>query len=131
MNAKSILYALAAATYVAGCATAPPKELVNARAAYKQASNGPAAQLAVDARNIVVEGHTDSQGADDYNLSLSQRRADSVRNYLVQQRYPAGRIEARGMGKGSPIADNGNAEGRANNRRVEIVIEREQKSAQK
>ena len=82
------------------------------------------ALLNVRARNLIVEGHTDSQGSTSYNQDLSQRRADAVRDYLVQRGYPADRIQARGMGKGSPIADNASPEGRANNRRVEIVIER-------
>ncbi len=76
-------------------------------------------------RNLVVEGHTDSQGSDSYNMDLSQRRADAVRDYLVQREYQADRIEAHGLGEGQPVADNGNAEGRANNRRVEIIIQRE------
>ena len=78
----------------------------------------------VPARNLIVEGHTDSQGSTSYNQDLSQRRADAVRDYLVQRGYPADRIQARGMGKSHPIADNASPEGRANNRRVEIVIER-------
>jgi outer membrane protein OmpA-like peptidoglycan-associated protein len=83
------------------------------------------ALLAVPARGLIVEGHTDSQGSESYNQGLSQRRADAVRDYLVQKGYPADRIQARGKGKGSPIADNASPEGRANNRRVEIIIERE------
>ncbi|MBK5275470.1 MAG: OmpA family protein [Desulfuromonadales bacterium] len=83
------------------------------------------ALLAIRARNLIVEGHTDSQGSDAYNQSLSQRRADAVRDYLVQSGYPADHIQSRGQGEGSPIANNTSAEGRANNRRVEIVIERE------
>jgi outer membrane protein OmpA-like peptidoglycan-associated protein len=76
-------------------------------------------------RNILVEGHTDSQGSDSYNMNLSQGRADAVRNYLVQRGYQSGLINANGLGEGRPVADNDNPEGRANNRRVEIVIERE------
>lgn len=75
-------------------------------------------------RHVVVEGYTDAQGSDAYNVDLSQRRANAVRDYLVRRGYPADRIQARGLGKTSPIADNGTAEGRANNRRVEIVLER-------
>lgn len=75
-------------------------------------------------RNVVVEGYTDSQGADAYNIDLSQRRANAVRDYLVRRGYPADRVQARGLGKTRPIADNATAEGRANNRRVEIVLER-------
>lgn len=76
-------------------------------------------------RDITVEGHTDSQGSDADNIALSQRRADAVRDYLVQQGYGADLIQAHGLGEGTPIADNGDAEGRANNRRVEIIIPRE------
>ena len=86
------------------------------------------ALLAIRARNLIVEGHTDSQGSESYNQGLSQRRADAVRDYLVQKGYPADRIQARGKGKGSPIADNASPEGRANNRRVEIIIERESRT---
>ena len=81
------------------------------------------ALLDVRARNLIVEGHTDSQVSESYNQGLSQRRADAVRDYLVQKGYPADRIQARGMGEGHPIADNASPEGRANNRRVEIIIE--------
>jgi len=82
-------------------------------------------------RHLTVEGHTDSQGTDSHNMDLSQRRADAVRTYLVQKDYGADLIQANGMGEGSPVADNGSAEGRANNRRVEIVIEREPTSSGK
>ncbi|MBW4055895.1 MAG: OmpA family protein [Proteobacteria bacterium] len=83
------------------------------------------ALLAIRARNLIVEGYTDSRGTKNYNQGLSQRRADAVRDYLVQSGYPADHIQSRGLGEGSPIANNASAEGRANNRRVEIVIERE------
>ena len=82
------------------------------------------ALLAVSARNLIVEGHTDSIGSESYNQDLSQRRADAVRDYLVQNGFPSDRIQTRGMSEGSPIGDNASPEGRANNRRVEIVIER-------
>jgi outer membrane protein OmpA-like peptidoglycan-associated protein len=78
----------------------------------------------MEEHNLVVEGFTDSQGSDDYNLVLAQRRADTVRSYIVSRGYPSGRVRASGIGEGRPIADNTTAEGRANNRRVEIVIER-------
>lgn len=84
------------------------------------------ALLAVRARNLIVEGHTDSQGSESYNQGLSERRAAAVRDYLVQRGYPADRIQSRGRGEGTPIGDNASPEGRANNRRVEIVIERVQ-----
>jgi outer membrane protein OmpA-like peptidoglycan-associated protein len=81
------------------------------------------ALLEVGGRNLIVEGYTDSQGSASYNQNLSQRRADTVRNYIVTRGYPSDRIRSIGMGEGSPIADNGSPEGRANNRRVEIVIQ--------
>jgi len=80
---------------------------------------------AIQARNLIVEGHTDSQGSDASNQGLSQRRADAVGDYLVQRGYPANRIRSLGQGEGSPVAKNDSAEGRANNRRVEIVIQKE------
>jgi outer membrane protein OmpA-like peptidoglycan-associated protein len=76
-------------------------------------------------RKLVIEGHTDSQGSDTKNQQLSQTRADAVRTYLIEKGYGADLIKANGMGEANPVADNGNAEGRANNRRVEIIIERE------
>ena len=75
-----------------------------------------------DDKKIVVEGYTDSVGKDDANMKLSQARADTVREYLVMQGVKPDRISAEGKGKANPIADNKTAEGRANNRRVEIVI---------
>jgi outer membrane protein OmpA-like peptidoglycan-associated protein len=76
-------------------------------------------------RNLTVEGYTDSQGSVNYNLDLSQRRADAVRSYLIERGYQGDLIQAHGLGKGSPVADNASAEGRANNRRVEIIIAHE------
>lgn len=73
-------------------------------------------------KRMVVEGHTDSVGKDDANMKLSQARADAVREFLVLQGVKPDRITAVGKGKTTPIADNKTAEGRANNRRVEIVI---------
>ena len=85
--------------------------------------------MATRERNVLVEGYTDSRGTDSYNIDLSQRRADAVRSYLVSLQYDADLIRAQGMGEASPIADNQSAEGRANNRRVEIVIERDRRGA--
>ncbi len=82
-----------------------------------------AALATIPDRNIVIEGYTDSQGSDQYNQELSQRRADAVRNYFIHKGYPSGRVQANGMGEGHPVADNATGEGRANNRRVEIVLE--------
>lgn len=75
-----------------------------------------------DDRPIVVEGHTDSRGNEQMNQELSRERAESVRDYLINLGVPAERIRAVGRGESSPIATNDTPEGRANNRRVEIVI---------
>jgi len=72
---------------------------------------------------IVVEGHTDSQGAAAFNQDLSQRRAESVRSYLASHGIASDRMTAQGFGPTRSIADNASAEGRANNRRVEIVVQ--------
>jgi outer membrane protein OmpA-like peptidoglycan-associated protein len=80
------------------------------------------ALLATKERKLTVEGYTDSQGSSSYNQILSQKRADEVRSYLVSRGYPGELIQAQGLGEDSPIASNDNAEGRANNRRVEIVV---------
>jgi OOP family OmpA-OmpF porin len=69
---------------------------------------------------IRIDGHTDSVGSDAYNLRLSERRADSVKRYLVSEGISATRIETRGFGESSPVADNDTEEGRARNRRVEV-----------
>ena len=81
------------------------------------------ALMATKERSIIVEGHTDSQGSDAHNLDLSQRRAEAVRAYIVERGYDASRVRALGVGEGQPLADNGTDEGRANNRRVEIVVQ--------
>jgi outer membrane protein OmpA-like peptidoglycan-associated protein len=74
-------------------------------------------------KTMVVQGHTDSRGSDAYNDKLSQDRAESVRRFLIEEGLPAEKIRAVGKGEGNPIASNDSAEGRANNRRVEIVID--------
>lgn len=74
-------------------------------------------------RSVMIEGHTDSVGREDYNLGLSQRRADAVSTWLIQQGIRPERIKSVGMGEGAPIAENTSPTGRQLNRRVEIVIE--------
>ena len=71
---------------------------------------------------VEVQGHTDSQGNDNFNLKLSQNRANSVRAYLMKQGVDATRMTAKGYGENVMIADNRTAEGRAQNRRVEFII---------
>jgi outer membrane protein OmpA-like peptidoglycan-associated protein len=76
-----------------------------------------------DDKKVLVEGHTDSRGSDVTNQALSKARADSVASYLVSQGVPPDRVTTAGLGPSRPVADNNSAEGRANNRRVEIVIQ--------
>lgn len=71
---------------------------------------------------ILVEGHTDSRGTAKKNEELSFQRADAVRAYLVSQGIPSDKIKATGIGPSRPIATNDTAEGRANNRRVELIV---------
>jgi outer membrane protein OmpA-like peptidoglycan-associated protein len=73
---------------------------------------------------ISIEGHTDSDGGDDYNLDLSDRRSKSVRQYLVDKGIEPGRLRAQGFGESKPIADNSTDAGKAKNRRVEFRIVR-------
>jgi len=73
-------------------------------------------------RTLTVEGYTDSRGKDTYNANLSQKRADTVRTYRVGRGVRADQISAVGRGEESPIADNDTPDGRAANRRVEIII---------
>jgi len=71
---------------------------------------------------IQVEGHTDNTGSDETNQILSERRADAVRDFLVEQGVNSSTIVAMGMGKGSPVASNDTAVGRQLNRRVEMIV---------
>lgn len=75
-----------------------------------------------DIRKVQVEGHCDAKGSDAYNIKLSQRRANAVRDYLIAHGIEADRLVAIGYGESRPVADNGTAEGRARNRRVEFTI---------
>lgn len=87
-------------------------------------------------RRVRVEGHTDSKGADAYNQTLSEKRADSVRGYLVQQGVDEARLSSVGFGETRPVAPNAHAdgsddpEGRQKNRRVEIVLDTCERTAQ-
>lgn len=71
---------------------------------------------------LQVEGHTDSTGSDALNQKLSEQRAGTTRDYLIQQGLAEGNISARGFGKTMPVADNSSADGRQKNRRVEIIV---------
>ena len=73
----------------------------------------------------MIEGHTDSVGSEDNNLSLSQRRATSVMSYLTIQGVTPSRLSASGKGESMPVAGNESASGRQMNRRVELIISEE------
>lgn len=83
-----------------------------------------AAQLKADNRNVYVEiqGHTDSIGSDDYNHRLGLERAEAVRRQLNEDGIPLHRMSVISYGESAPVADNGNREGRAQNRRVVLVV---------
>jgi outer membrane protein OmpA-like peptidoglycan-associated protein len=72
--------------------------------------------------NLAIEGYTDTTGTPDYNLKLSQQRADAVRDFLVSQGLSADTITSKGLGQADPVADNSTAAGRKQNRRVEIIV---------
>lgn len=74
-------------------------------------------------RKVEIEGHTDNVGSDVSNQALSQRRAESVKSYLMQQGIGSQRLSSEGMGEGQPIGDNNTETGRQENRRVEVIIE--------
>jgi len=74
-------------------------------------------------QEIVIEGYTDAQGSEATNLALSQQRANAVREYLESQGIPGDRLRSEGRGEASPVASNDTPEGRAYNRRVEIVVD--------
>jgi len=76
-----------------------------------------------DDKLVSIEGFTDSRGADDTNMKLSQDRANAVKDYLVSQGVKPEKVRALGRGEANPVASNETPEGRANNRRVEIVVQ--------
>ena len=78
--------------------------------------------LAYPGLKLQVEGYTDNIGSEEYNQKLSEQRADSVRDYLVQQSVADANVTAQGYGKRDPVADNSTNDGRAQNRRVELVV---------
>jgi outer membrane protein OmpA-like peptidoglycan-associated protein len=75
-----------------------------------------------DDTNILLAGHTDSTGSEEYNLKLSEKRADSVANYLATQNVNSQRFSTEGYGESQPVATNDTPAGRAQNRRVEVAI---------
>lgn len=81
-------------------------------------------------RNVLIEGHTDNTGDQDFNIKLSQQRADTVRNQLVERGVAPQRIRTKGYGSKFPVVDNDTTGGRQQNRRVEVVILEEGASAE-
>lgn len=75
-----------------------------------------------DTLKVEIAGHTDNVGGEDYNLKLSQDRAESVRNYLIQKKIAPERLTAKGYGYSQPVEDNSSEAGRARNRRTEVRI---------
>jgi len=78
--------------------------------------------LAYPGLHLQLEGHTDSIGTDEYNMTLSQKRADTVRDYLISQGVQDANVSAVGLGKENPVASNDTDAGRQQNRRVEMVV---------
>jgi OOP family OmpA-OmpF porin len=72
---------------------------------------------------VTVEGHADSVGSDAYNERLSEKRAQAVKGYLVRQGIESSRISTEGLGESKPVASNSTADGRAKNRRAEIIVQ--------
>lgn len=107
------IYTLAGNAFASGSATLTAPARASLQALAGQLGGG----------RITIEGHTDSQGAAAANQALSKRRADAVRRVLEEAGVPAGRMSAVGRGAERPVADNGSADGRARNRRVEVVVE--------
>jgi len=75
-----------------------------------------------DDTDVLVEGHTDADGSDDHNRALAERRAQSVKGYLVSQGVGSSRFSTMGYGESQPVADNSTTDGKARNRRVEVAI---------
>ena len=71
---------------------------------------------------IEISGHTDDRGKDDFNMKLSQDRADAVKSYFTERGIDASRIETRGAGKTEPVESNRTKQGRAKNRRIEFKL---------
>lgn len=105
-----------------------------------KAEVGPGAQRSIDKlaeflraypkRNVLIEGHTDNLGNEDFNVKLSQQRADSVRDLLIARGVSPQRIRTKGYGPKFPVVDNESAAGRQQNRRVEVLVLNEGVSAE-
>jgi OOP family OmpA-OmpF porin len=81
------------------------------------------------AQRVVLEGYSDSKGSDSYNQKISQKRSDAVKIFLVQSGVKPERISSRGLGEANPVATNATEDGRRRNRRVEVMIVEDQRTA--
>ena len=113
-SGKRTVYTLPGSAFSSGSATLAPSASASLRSLFAAIGSK---------KTLTVEAHTDNQGPDAANLALSQKRADAVKRALVDAGIGAARIRAVGKGEAAPVADNASAEGRARNRRVEIVVE--------
>ena len=93
-------------------------------ASYPELNRAVALMKANPNMEVEIAGFTDAQGTDAYNKDLSQRRANTVRDYISRQGVEASRLTAVGYGEESPVASNDTEDGRAENRRVEFVVKR-------
>jgi OOP family OmpA-OmpF porin len=90
---------------------------------YEQLKAVAVSMMDFDTATVLIEGHTDSKGTTAYNMKLSQRRADAVRNFLLKEHgITAARLTSKGLGEAKPVTSNDTEEGRARNRRVDAVF---------
>ncbi len=115
-DARGQVMTLSGDAFASGKATLRPEADANLQRVVEFVQGQPAAR-------VLIEGHTDSQGSANLNQVLSQKRAEAVRDALIAAGVPANRLHAMGAGEDRPIDDNRSSEGRARNRRVEIVLE--------
>lgn len=115
-EARGQVMTLGEAVFAPGKATLQPDALANLDRVVEFVGSDPS-------RPIRIEGHTDDRGGDNLNQALSQRRADAVREALVARGVAPSRMRTVGLGKTRPVATNATAEGRARNRRVEVILE--------
>lgn len=115
-DARGQVMTLSGDAFASGKATLRPEADANLQRVVEFVRGQPAAR-------VLIEGHTDSQGSANLNQVLSQKRAEAVRDALIAAGVPANRLNAMGAGEDRPIDDNSSSEGRARNRRVEIVLE--------
>ena len=115
-DARGQVMTLAGDAFASGQATLLPEARANLQRVIEFVQRFPG-------KPVLIEGHTDGQGSANANQLLSQRRADAVRTALVEDGVEVARLSVSGVGEDHPIADNATPEGRARNRRVEIIVQ--------